>query len=104
MTTVHRAVLAGHRLRLHYDPPGREPAWRTVDPAGREALASTALAIPTEAPDPDGWLRLEAAFQDLRHAEWALWQLGTEAEALAPAVLRAALRACASAVAARYEA
>lgn len=176
MATVRRAVLAGQRLRIRYEPPGRGPAWRTVDPIGlvtvrdkgyllamaagadrtyrlarilaaealseaaqrpeqvdldevwrqrsnrfrtsgdrlvariridpacREALAGTALAILAETADPDGWLRLEAAFQDLRHAEWALWQLGTEAEALAPTALRAALRACASAVAARYEA
>ena len=35
-------------------------------------------------PEPGGWLRLEVTFQDLWHAEWALWQLGTNAEALAP--------------------
>jgi hypothetical protein len=29
-------------------------------------------------PDADGRLRLEVTFQDARHAEWALWQLGTE--------------------------
>ncbi|WP_446430646.1 hypothetical protein [Polymorphospora lycopeni] len=36
----------------------------------------------TEEPDANGWLRLEVTLQDLRHAEWALWQLGVRAEAL----------------------
>ncbi|WP_443703147.1 hypothetical protein [Promicromonospora umidemergens] len=40
-------------------------------------------------------------FHDSRHAEWALWQLGTDAETLAPQVLRAALRDRAAALAAR---
>jgi predicted DNA-binding transcriptional regulator YafY len=42
-------------------------------------------------------------FQDSRHAEWALWQLGTDAEALAPPSLRTALRDRAAAIAARYD-
>ncbi|MEU1150647.1 WYL domain-containing protein, partial [Streptomyces sp. NPDC005901] len=46
--------------------------------------------------------RLEVVFQDARHAEWALWQLGTEAEVLDPRSLRTALRDRAAAVAARY--
>jgi predicted DNA-binding transcriptional regulator YafY len=41
-------------------------------------------------------------FQDLRHAEWALWQLSTDAEALAPQSLRTALRNRAAAIATRY--
>ena len=53
----------------------------------------TALAILTEEADVDGWLRLEVTFQDRWHAEWALWQLGMHAEALAPPALRAALHA-----------
>lgn len=63
-----------------------------MDPARREELADTALALRSEQPDADGWVRLEAAFQDLRHAVWALWQLGADAEAVAPEALRAALR------------
>lgn len=55
-----------------------------------------------EEPDPDGRLRLELTFQDSRHAEWALWQLGTDAEALAPQSLRTSLRDRAAAFAARY--
>ncbi|MFI1920127.1 WYL domain-containing protein [Nocardia sp. NPDC020380] len=52
---------------------------------------STALAVRAEETDTDGWLRLQVTFQDARHAEWALWQLATNAEALAPQWLRAAL-------------
>ncbi len=175
MIEVRRAVLAGHRLRIHYAATGQEPQWRTVDPIGlvtvrdrvyllatrsgadrtyrlsrvlaaealpepaqrpdrvdldrawqersvqfrtggdqvvvlvrmnparREDLVGTALAVLSEEPDADGWLRLEVTFQDLRHAEWALWQLSTSAEALAPHRLRTALRDRAAAIATRYE-
>ena len=58
-----------------------------VDPARRENLVGTALAVRAEEADSDGWLRLEVTFQDPRHAEWALWQLATYAEALGPAVV-----------------
>ncbi|WP_411078940.1 helix-turn-helix transcriptional regulator [Streptomyces sp. cmx-18-6] len=75
-----------------------------VDPARREDLVGTALAVLTEQADADGRLRLEVAFQDARHAEWALWQLTTYAEALAPQWLRTALHGRAAAVAAHYEA
>ncbi|MFI9122093.1 helix-turn-helix transcriptional regulator [Streptomyces bikiniensis] len=180
MTAVRRAVLAGHRLRIHYAAVDQEPRWRTVAPIGlvtvrdrayllatragedrtyrlsrvlaaeelpeparrpdrvdldriwrersarflsdgdhltalvrvaparREELLDAALAVRAEGfdaeePDADGWPRLEATFQDSRHAEWALWQLGTDAEALTPRSLRAALRDGAAALAARYE-
>ena len=174
MIEVRRAVLAGHKLSIHYAATGQTPQWRTVDPIGlvtvrdrgyllatksgadrtyrlsrvlaaeelpetaqrpnrvdldriwrersaqflsggdhitvlvrvnparREDLLDTALAVRAEEPDADGWLRLEATFQDSRHAEWALWQLGTDAEALAPESLRTALRDRAAAVVARY--
>ncbi|RSN83946.1 DNA-binding transcriptional regulator [Streptomyces sp. WAC 05379] len=174
MTEVRRAVLAGHKLRIHYAATDQAPQWRTVDPIGlvtvrergyllatrsgedrtyrlsrvlaaeelpeaaqrpdrvdldriwrersaqflsdgdhitvlvrlnpvrREELLDTALAVRAEEPDADGRLRLEVTFQDLRHAEWALWQLGTDAEALAPQSLRASLRDRAAAIAARY--
>ncbi|WP_030714575.1 helix-turn-helix transcriptional regulator [Streptomyces sp. NRRL F-2580] len=175
MVEVRRAVLAGHKLRIHYAATGRAPQWRTVDPIGlvtvrdrgyllatrsgedrtyrlsrvlaaeelpepaqrpnrvdldriwqersaqflsggdhitvlvrmnparREELLDTALAVRAEEPDADGWLRLEVTFQDFRHADWALWQLGTDAEALAPRSLRTSLRNRAAAMAARYE-
>jgi len=73
-----------------------------VNPARREDLVSTALAVHTEEPDANGWLRLEVTFQDSRHAEWALWQLTTDAEALAPQSLRTSLRNRAAAIATRY--
>jgi predicted DNA-binding transcriptional regulator YafY len=74
-----------------------------VDPARRDELVGTALAVVGEDTDADGWLRLEVTFQDPRHAEWALWQLSTDAEALAPPWLRTSLRDRATAIATRYE-
>ena len=73
-----------------------------VDPARREDLVGTALAVRAEEAESDGWLRLEVTFQDPRHAEWALWQLATNAEALAPEWLRDSLRNRAAAIATRY--
>jgi predicted DNA-binding transcriptional regulator YafY len=173
---VRRAVLAGHRLRIHYAAVGQAPKWRTVDPIGlvtvreqgyllatrsgadrtyrlsrilaaeelaeaaqrpdrvdldqawrerstrfrtggdpvtalvrvhatrREELVGTAVAVHAEEADADGRLRLEVTFQDQRHAEWALWQLGTGAEALSPQWLRTALHDRAAAFATSYEA
>ncbi|MGQ4387625.1 helix-turn-helix transcriptional regulator [Streptomyces sp. SAS_270] len=174
MIEIRRAVLAGHKLRIHYSATDQTPQWRTVDPIGlvtvrdrgyllatrsgadrtyrlsrvvaaeelpepaqrpnrvdldllwrercaqflssdhisvlirvnperREDLLSTAVAVRAAAPDADGRLRLEVTFQDLRHAEWALWQLGTDAEALAPGSLRTSLRNRAVAIATLYE-
>ncbi|MET9578554.1 WYL domain-containing protein [Streptomyces massasporeus] len=68
----------------------------------REDLLSSAVAVRAAAPDPDGRLRLEVTYQDLRHAEWALWQLGTDAVVLAPGALRTALRDRATALASLY--
>ncbi|MFC9295130.1 helix-turn-helix transcriptional regulator [Streptomyces sp. NPDC057011] len=73
-----------------------------VEPARREELVGTALAILAEEADPDGRLRLEVTFQDRRHAEWALWHLGTNAEALAPQWLRNSLQERATALATSY--
>ncbi|MFE5847063.1 helix-turn-helix transcriptional regulator [Streptomyces niveus] len=73
-----------------------------VDPARREDLVTTALAVHTEEAEAGGRLRLEVTFQDARHAEWALWQLATDAEALAPQWLRTALRDRAATIATRY--
>ncbi|MGK8487534.1 helix-turn-helix transcriptional regulator [Nocardia asiatica] len=73
-----------------------------VHPARREDLVSTALAVSAEETDTDGWLRLKVTFQDPRHAEWALWQLATNAEALAPQWLRTTLHNRAAEIAACY--
>ncbi|MFP3989265.1 WYL domain-containing protein [Streptomyces sp. E11-3] len=76
-----------------------------VNPARRQDLVGTALAVraeEAEESDADGWLRLEVTFQDSRHAEWALWQLATNAEALAPQWLRDSLRDRAAAIATCY--
>ncbi|MDE1673679.1 helix-turn-helix transcriptional regulator [Nocardia gipuzkoensis] len=73
-----------------------------VNPARRDELVGTALAVRAEETDADGRLRLEVAFQDPRHAEWALWQLATDAEAFAPQWLRISLRNRAAAIATCY--
>ncbi|GGU04172.1 helix-turn-helix transcriptional regulator [Streptomyces coeruleorubidus] len=73
-----------------------------VDPARRHDLVGTALAVRAEETDADGRLRLEVTFQDPRHAEWALWNLATNAEALAPQWLRDSLRERAVAIATCY--
>ncbi|MFJ4503747.1 helix-turn-helix transcriptional regulator [Streptomyces sp. NPDC088864] len=73
-----------------------------VVPQRREELLRTAVAVRGAECEEDGRLRLEVTFQDLRHAEWALWQLGTDAEVLSPAALRTALHGRATALAAHY--
>ncbi len=172
---VRRAVVAGHKLRIHYAATGQAPRWRTVDPVGlvtvrgqgdllatragadrtyrlsrvlaaeelaepaerpdrvdldrawrergtrfrtggdqvsvlvrlhparRDELVGTALAVLAEEADTGGRLRLAVTFQDARHAEWALWQLGTHAEALSPQWLRTSLRDRAAALAEHYD-
>ena len=60
------------------------------------------MAVRAEEADADGWLRMEVTFQDPRHAEWALWQLATNAEALAPQWLRDSLHTRAAAIATHY--
>jgi predicted DNA-binding transcriptional regulator YafY len=73
-----------------------------VDPPQRELLVDTALAVLAETAEPDGRLRLEVTFQDARHAEWALWQLGVHGEAIVPGWLRDVLHARAVTLAERY--
>ncbi|MGA5764893.1 helix-turn-helix transcriptional regulator [Nonomuraea bangladeshensis] len=75
-----------------------------LDPARREDLVRTAVAVIAEEVDADGRLRMEVSFQDHRHARWALWQLATYAEALAPQWLRDYLHDRAVALAGRYAA
>lgn len=74
-----------------------------LDPARLPELAGTALDVQMESAPDDGWLTVLATFQDQRHAEWAMWQLATSAEVLAPIALRDTLRARARALAERYE-
>jgi len=81
---------------------GHIPVQVRVDPARRDDLLDMAEAVRAEEPEADGWLRLEVTFQDLWHAEWALWQLSTNVEALAPPELRRSLHTKADAVAHRY--
>lgn len=73
-----------------------------LHPARREDVVSTVLAVTAEETEAGGWLRLEVLFQDARHAQWALWQLGTNAEVLTPEWLRSFVGERAAAMAARY--
>ena len=74
-----------------------------VEPSRRGELLDAARAVRAEEPDDRGWVRLEVTFEDLRHATWAIWQLGTDADVLAPESLRVALRDRAATLAARYD-
>ncbi|MGZ9826635.1 helix-turn-helix transcriptional regulator [Tsukamurella ocularis] len=78
------------------------PVLVRVEAARRDELVNHARAVRAEVVEPDGRVRLDVCFEDLRHAVWAVWQLDTAAEALAPEELRAALRARAEGVADRY--
>lgn len=73
-----------------------------IEASRREEIVATAIAVATEELEPDGRLRLEVSFQDARHAEWALWQLGPDAEVLAPESLRTSLRDRAAVIVRRY--
>ncbi len=73
-----------------------------VHASRREELVNMTRAVRAEQAESDGWLRLEVTFEDLRHAMWAIWQLDTGAEVLAPDGLRAALHGRAVVLAERY--
>ncbi|WP_395758022.1 WYL domain-containing protein [Streptomyces althioticus] len=73
-----------------------------ADPARRERLAATALAVTGEGTDAEGRLRMRIVFQDARHAEWALWEHAPGVEVLAPEWLRARLGERAREVAGLY--
>ncbi|CAL9370994.1 helix-turn-helix transcriptional regulator [Streptomyces sp. enrichment culture] len=73
-----------------------------VDPARREQVVGTVVAVCAEEADADGWLRLNVEFQDARHAEWAVWQHAMYTEVLAPQWLRTSLHDRAAMIASRY--
>lgn len=78
------------------------PVLVRVKSSRREELLEMARAARAEEPDADGWVRMDVSFEDLRHALWALWQLDTDTEALAPASLRRAIRQRATTLLERY--
>ncbi|WP_226355052.1 YafY family protein [Pseudonocardia sp. ICBG601] len=82
--------------------PDRVRVTVRVAPSHRAVLTDTAVTVHTETVDDGGSLRLDVDFQDRRHAEWALWQLGGAGEALDPPWLRDALHDRARALAERY--
>lgn len=73
-----------------------------LEPGRREWLVTTALTVSGENVEDTGWIVLDVTFQDARHAEWALWELGTGAEVLEPQWLRGALHERAQALVKRY--
>ncbi|WP_018155873.1 helix-turn-helix transcriptional regulator [Demetria terragena] len=68
----------------------------------REALLDLVRSVRSEKPEGDGWVRLVVTFEDLRHATWAIWQLGTGVEVIKPEAVRAALHQRAAILLARY--
>lgn len=68
----------------------------------REELLKNARAVRSEEPEADDWVRLDVTFEDLRHAVWAVWRLGTDAEVLAPESVRDAMYVRAEALTTRY--
>ena len=69
----------------------------------REELLGSARAVRCEEAESEGWVRLDVMFEDLRHAVWAVWQLGDDAEVLMPNSLCQALRDRAARLVARYD-
>lgn len=82
---------------------GHIPVAVRVRQSRRDELLDDARAVRTEEPEPDGWVRLDLTFEDLRHAVWAVWQLGADAEVLAPGAVRKALHDRAEVLTARYQ-
>ena len=70
------------------------------NPAAAEAARIMAAAWKHPDLGPLVWLAMVTG--DSRHAEWALWQLATNAEAPAPQWLRASLHNRATEIATRY--
>lgn len=81
---------------------GHIPVVVRVQASRREELLNMARAVRAEEAESDGWARLDVTFEDLRHAVWAIWQLDTGAEVLAPDTLRDALHDRATILANRY--
>jgi predicted DNA-binding transcriptional regulator YafY len=73
-----------------------------VKTSRREELLKAVRALRAEEPEPDDWVRLDVAFEDLRHAVWAIWQLDIDAQAISPDTLRDAVSERAQRVAALY--
>ncbi|MBB5833478.1 WYL domain-containing protein [Kribbella italica] len=48
MAAVRRAVLTGHRLRIHYAAAEKPPEWRTVDPIGLVTVREQGYLLATK--------------------------------------------------------
>jgi predicted DNA-binding transcriptional regulator YafY len=49
MAEIRRAVLSGHRLRIHYAAADQAPRWRTVDPIGLVSVRDRGYLLATRA-------------------------------------------------------
>ena len=49
MAAVRQAVLAGRRLRFHYEAPNKDASWRTVDPIGLVTVRDRTYLLATKA-------------------------------------------------------
>lgn len=78
------------------------PAIVRVRLSRRDELLNRVRAVRAEAGEAGEWVRCDVAFDDLRHAVWAMWRLDADAEVIAPETLRTALRNRAELLAARY--
>mgnify|MGYP000858269165 CR=1 FL=1 len=65
-------------------------------------LLDMARAVRAEESELDHWVRLEVSFEDERHAVWAIWQLGDDADVLSPVSVRDILRQRAARLVTRY--
>lgn len=82
---------------------GRLPVRLRIEAGRREELLETVRGVRAEdADEAEGWVRLEVLFEDLRHAVWAIWQLGTAVDVQEPEALRLALRRRAETILERY--
>ncbi|WP_110240286.1 helix-turn-helix transcriptional regulator [Nocardioides gilvus] len=83
---------------------GHLPVSVIVRQSRRDELLNNARAVRAEELAGDGgWVRLDITFEDLRHAVWAVWQLGADAEVLEPASVRRALCERAKTLVTRYQ-
>lgn len=73
-----------------------------VHASREDELLETVRAV-CEKPVHDGaWCCIDVSYDDLEHAIWSIWRLGSDAEVITPQTLRTALHERAEKVAAQY--
>ncbi|MFC4111933.1 helix-turn-helix transcriptional regulator [Nonomuraea zeae] len=104
LTAYWQGYLAEFEARLRWGE-----AVVRLSPRGLERLADlttpgmvTAAKESAQPPDEEGWTRVTVPIESIEHALGEFLRLGTDAEVLAPAELRAELAAAAGELAERY--